>query len=91
MITLEVALTNARTFLETEFAGHDLVIIRTVERPIGWGFVYQYRRYLETRNPDDMLIGPGPLLVLRSDGSVVQLRTFQSLEDEMRDYARSHP
>lgn len=90
MITTEEARRIARRYLATEFPGHDLVIVETVERPIGWGVVYQSRKYVETGNPDDMVIGPGPLLVLRSDGAVVQLRTFRSLEDEMKDYAKTH-
>jgi hypothetical protein len=90
MISSDEARRTARKYLATEFPGHDLVIIEVLERPIGWGIVYQSRRYVETGNPDDMVIGPGPLLVRRSDGGVVQLRTFQSLEDEMRDYAKSH-
>ena len=67
-----------------------MVIVETVERPIGWGVVYQLRKFVETGDPDEMLIGPGPLLVLRSNGSVVRLRTFQSLEDELTAYAKSH-
>ena len=90
MITLDEALAIARRYLRTQFPESDLVIVGTLERPIGWGVSYQSRRYVETNDPDDMVFGTGPLLVLRRDGSVVELMTFQSLEDEMRDYARTH-
>jgi|SRR5215469_15147353 len=52
--------------------GADCVIVDTVEKPYGWMFFYQPRRYLETGNPLDKLIGGGPIVV-DTDGSVHHL------------------
>lgn len=80
----------ARAFLAAEFPEADLVITGTVERPIGWGVIYNHRKFVETDDPDEMLLGPGPLLVRRADGVVVPLCTFQPLEDELGEYAEWH-
>ena len=49
----------------------DLVVEneKTQERDFGWVFFYSSRRYLETHDPHDMILGAGPLVVLRQDGS----------------------
>jgi hypothetical protein len=90
MITVESALEIARRHLRSAFPGRDMVIVQTVEHPIGWGVLYQTRKYMETHDMDDMLFGPGPLLILRVDGSVVPLQSYDSVEQVIRDFAREH-
>jgi hypothetical protein len=57
--------------------GADFVILegKTVERDFGWVFLYSPRRYLETKDPGDLVPGTGPLVVLRRDGSTRFLST----------------
>ncbi len=42
----------------------------TIERPWGWVFFYQTRRYLETGKFRDGLLGNAPYIVNRHDGSL---------------------
>ena len=66
----------------------DLAITRVVTRPYGWAFAYQPKMFLESGNSDDSLVGPGPLLVLRHDGSIVFLFTGRTIENELLAYER---
>jgi hypothetical protein len=45
---------------------------QTQEKSYGWVFFYQSRGYAENGDPSAMLIGNGPVVVLRRDGSVHQ-------------------
>lgn len=47
----------------------------TLERDFGWVFFYAPRQYLDTKNPNDLIPGAGPLVVLRKDGSTRYLPT----------------
>jgi hypothetical protein len=55
----------------------DFVIVEgeTLERDFGWVFLYSTRRYLETKDPGELVPGAGPLVVLRKDGSTRFLST----------------
>ena len=54
---------------------HNFVIQeeKTIERPFGWVFFYTTRRYLETHDPNGLVPGATPVVVLRADGSVDHL------------------
>ena len=56
----------------------EVVDDRTVEVAHGWVFVYQTRRYLETGNKKDALIGAGPLLV-DNEGQVISFGSTGSI------------
>ena len=47
----------------------------TMERDFGWVFFYAPRLYLETKDPNYLIPGAGPLVVLRKDGSIRYLPT----------------
>lgn len=68
---------------------HDFVILedQTEERPFGWVFVYVPRRYLETRSPNDLVPGNGPLVVER-DGKVAFLTTSVPPPIAIAEYER---
>lgn len=51
---------------------------RTVERSFGWVFFYTTKRYLESKSPEDLVPGDGPLVVHRTDGSIAFLSTSLS-------------
>ena len=42
----------------------------TISKPYGWVFFYQNRKYVETRNRDEALMGNLPFLVDRFDGRI---------------------
>ncbi len=72
---------QAERIAEKTFAsvagGHDLVMMkdRTVNRPFGWVFFATTRKYLETHDPQYLVPGMAPLVVLREDGSTEFLPT----------------
>ena len=49
---------------------HELVLLKdkTIERSFGWVFFYESKRYLETGNFSDIVVGNAPLVVTKSDG-----------------------
>jgi hypothetical protein len=76
-ISLARALEIAKREISESSNQHDFVLQedRTVERRFGWVFFYTTRKYLETRDPQDLVPGNAPLVVLREDGSVAHLAT----------------
>ncbi|MCG5220188.1 YrhB domain-containing protein [Streptosporangium soli] len=70
---------------EEEFAVNDEA---TIERPYGWLFVYTTVSYLRTRDPEDGVLGAGPLLVLREDGRVIEFPSYHSRESALEEYEK---
>ena len=58
---------------------------RTIEREYGWIFLYQSKKYLETNNLRDMLIGNAPILV-KHLGETVLFPTSLRVEESIRRY-----
>lgn len=58
----------AEQALATTAPSHHFVILadQTVQRDFGWVFFYAPQRYLQTRDPKDLVPGNGPLVVYRS-------------------------
>jgi Immunity protein 35 len=71
-------------------SGLDLVVQheRTLDTDIGWVFFYESRRYLETRDPHEQLIGNAPILVCHS-GAVHLLGTEHPVEHYLDEFRRS--
>ncbi|HEV2990128.1 MAG TPA: YrhB domain-containing protein [Candidatus Angelobacter sp.] len=75
MITFEQAKEKAqRKLLEmaSEVPQREFTILedRILERSRGWMFPYNTKRFLETKNPLDGVVGNGPIFVDRADESV---------------------
>jgi hypothetical protein len=67
----------------------DEIIIRdeyTIEKEYGWIFRYNTKTYIETGDYGKSLIGGGPLIVEKSDGSLEMLGSAYSPEDQIRWY-----
>jgi hypothetical protein len=45
----------------------------TVEKEYGWVFFFQTKKYMETKDPMDSLMGWGPHLFIIEDGSILGL------------------
>jgi hypothetical protein len=60
----------------------------TLEKPYGWVFFYNSRKYLESGDFRYRLAGNSPILVKRSDGALCELGTAQSVEESLRDYEK---
>jgi hypothetical protein len=67
----------AKKVIDENAGEHDFVIMKdkTVERAFGWVFFYTTRKYLETHDPQYLVPGAAPLVVLREDGSTEFLPT----------------
>lgn len=62
----------------------------TIERPYGWIFFFQSKRFLETGALSDMLVGNAPVLV-ETSGNIVRLPTAIPLEESLRRYEAGQP
>jgi hypothetical protein len=71
-------------------SGLDLVLRPelTAETDVGWVFFYESKRFLETRDGHDRLMGNAPLLVTLG-GAVHLLGTERPVEEYLDEYRRS--
>ncbi len=71
-------------------SGLDLVLQpeRTLATDIGWVFFYESRRYLETGDEHERVMGNAPLLVCTS-GAVHLLGTERPVEEYLDEFRRS--
>jgi hypothetical protein len=62
---------------------------QTIERPFGWVFFYQSKKFVETGEFGDRLLGNGPVIVNRLDGSIEFCPTYQRHEKSIEEYEKS--
>lgn len=78
MITYEQAHKIAADYLrrDCEREGIELAIVEeaTIEKPYGWIFWYQSKKYVETRQVMAAIIGTPPFIVEKEDGEITFLR-----------------
>ena len=58
----------------------------TIEKPYGWVFFFNSKRFLETRDPLDGLGGNSPILVESATGRATDLGTARSVEQSLRRF-----
>ena len=70
------------------FPGNRVVINDkyTREEDFGWIFHFQAQRFLTTRNKSWMLVGTGPLIVDRCDGSIHRMHSHPQIEVVIEKY-----
>lgn len=56
----------------------------TIERPYGWVFFFNSRRFLETGDPLESLLGNSPILVEARDGHMTHLGTALPISDSLK-------
>lgn len=85
MITFDEA-----QIIALEKIGADCVILtrQTLEKPYGWYFSFQSKKYLETKNFSDMLVGSGGFIVEKETGKVVEFGSAYSLEKNFEIYEK---
>ena len=68
----------------------DVVILdeHTIERNWGWVFFYQSRRFIETRDWRDGLVGNAPYLVNRTTGEFGLSGTSSTISELIEAYER---
>ncbi|MFJ4342439.1 YrhB domain-containing protein [Streptomyces sp. NPDC088915] len=70
MISKERAVERVESLLATSGLPHEPVVHGVEEHAFGWLIVWDSAEYARTRDPRDSLVGGGPYLVDRYDGSV---------------------
>lgn len=61
----------------------------TLDKPYGWVFFYNSRRYVETRNVMQSVAGNGPVVVLAATGEIVRLGSARRPEEEIALFERA--
>lgn len=64
----------------------DVMDDATIERPYGWLFFYQTKRFIETRDWQDGLIGSGGILVEKHGGRCVEFGSGHRAEVNLKIY-----
>lgn len=70
--------------------GVAIIESRTLQKPYGWVFFYNSRRFLETGNPLEALGGNGPIVVERAEGRLHQLGSALPPDASIAEFERSH-
>ncbi|MDB4946731.1 MAG: hypothetical protein JWP97_6265 [Labilithrix sp.] len=68
--------------------GLALVEEMTLEKPYGWVFFYNSRRYVETRDIFQSVAGNGPVVVLAATGEAVRLGSARRPEEEIAAFEK---
>jgi len=61
---------------------------KTIQKPYGWIFFYNSRRYLETGSPLEALGGNGPVVVESASGRVHALSSAHSTAAAIAEFER---
>lgn len=71
----------------------DLVLMpeSTIERPFGWVFFYDSRRYIETGDSSLAVCGNAPVIVNRHTGELWVTGTAHPVERYIEEYEASRP
>jgi hypothetical protein len=74
----------------TGASNDELVLLdeRTQEKPYGWVFFFNTRRFVETRNFVFALGGNGPVVVERETGRITLLGSARPPEKEIAEFER---
>lgn len=70
--------------------GNDtLVISEVVPKPYGWVFSYTSKRYLETNDISDSVVGNGPIVFEAASGKWHQLGSLMP-EERIKEFEKEH-
>lgn len=86
--TLEHARQRAQQMLAASADPIEVAIIHsaTQEFDAGWVFFHQSSRFLETKNPEDCLVGNAPLFVSRENGQAAFISYLRPYAESMDAY-----
>lgn len=68
-----------------------LIDEETISKTYGWVFFYQSKKYLETENFSEMLVGNAPILINRINGELKVLGTAHTVEHYLEEYEKTIP
>jgi len=91
MLTITEALTAVSQKLEQMSPPDDSFVVvekHTIEKPFGWVFFYNSKRFLETQEFRYRLAGNGPVIVDKYRGSVQFFGAGKPLEEILAEYEK---
>ena len=86
----QIAREYIQSILEDVSMPIEILADQSVEKPYGWIFFYQSKRYLDTGAIADMLVRNGPILVNKS-GKVIHLPSAIPVDESIRRYEAGLP
>lgn len=92
MIDKETAKKIACEYIETLFFEgsdeYELVLMDeyTIEKPYGWIFSYNTKKFLLTKDYGDALVSNGPVIVNKETGSLTPIGGGPFMKEEIREY-----
>jgi len=95
MITIEEAAEIVATAVNKNyFEADDVMVVipeATIHTSYGWVFFWNSKRYRESKDPDYLLAGNSPILVLAKNGATVSLGTCRPTEELLMKWESQHP
>ncbi len=92
MITEDEARQIVSDYVNFNFPYQDdeLVIVdeETITKDYGWIFFSVNKKYLETGNFRDMIVGRGPVLFEKQTGTIIPFGTALPVEQYLEDYEK---
>lgn len=87
-ISFEQARILASEYVSEQDCDLDLVIQddETIEQDFGWVFFYTTKKYLETGDFRDMVVGNAPVIVDKDTGELTETGTAHSIERYIEEY-----
>ena len=70
----------------TEDGPNSILDHATIEKPWGWVFFYESRRFLENRDQSHRLVGNSPIIVNRMTGGIFETGTAHSIQFYLQNF-----
>jgi hypothetical protein len=86
----KIAREYIRSIVEDKSLAVEIIEDETIEKPYGWIFFYQSKQYLDTRDIRHVLVGNGPILVIKS-GAVIHFPSAIPEDEAIRRFAAGLP
>jgi hypothetical protein len=58
----------------------------TIEKPFGWVFFFNTKKFLDTGNSDYRIVGDGPIIVNKSTGEIKFCISYKTVEESIKEY-----
>lgn len=91
MLDYQKARVLAQTWIDLQQTSVEVQIVdeATISKPYGWIFFYQSKRFLETENISDILVGNAPIFIDRFDGELRICGTSHPIEQYLTEYEKT--
>lgn len=89
MLTKEEALSLVSTRLrQSSAADNPLVVVDeiTIEKPFGWVFSYNTKKFVDTGVSDYRIVGNGPIIVNKHTGAIKHCPSYKTVEESIKEY-----